>query len=128
MFKLFAVIAFISIAITSCNKRENEIEQNKHLAKYEVFTKDGISVEAKLIYTFGNNLYESNGEVITEAVYIPWEKEFQITTPFPFNFSVEVNTPEITPFIAKIYVDGNVVTQEESDINNSVHLHYTFVE
>lgn len=128
MFKLFVFIAFILMAITSCDKRENEIEQKKHLGKYEVFTKDGTVTEANLIYVFGNNLYESDGEVISETVNIPWEKEFQISNPFPFNFSAEIDAPEIKPFVARIYVDGNVVAEGESDIHNSIHLHYTFIE
>lgn len=131
--KIILALAIVAITFVGCNKKQHEGKISKpHQAKYEVVSVDG--TPAKVSFScltqsgvgYGQGLEHIDVDTIT-----PWQTEFTSYGDFQFiivGYENADNVNERKHFIARIYLDGEMIAEQQSNESYGIYLTYAYDE
>jgi hypothetical protein len=124
-------LALLIIGFTACHKPD-EIVGKPHKAKYEVVSVDGTPTKVTLSYItqtgigWGQGLENRLIDTVT-----PWQHEFTSYGNFQFLLIGTTNedyNAEKKHFIERIYLDNQLIAEQQSDEYHGVYLTYSYQE
>lgn len=128
--KLSVLLAFVILLLTSCHQEKPV--GTPHRARYELISKDGTPLNMGLNYVTQTGIGIGQGiESKEETVITPWNHEFTIYGSFQFLIicnDKEENINDRKPFVARIYLDDNLIAEQESDQFYSIYLSHFYKE
>lgn len=132
--KNITILVFTIMTFASCHKDKdnNSVHSKAHKARYEVVSLGDKPANLELIYITQHGIGYGNGlEVKQETNVTPWQHEFTFYNPFAFELFANSESEDINdrmPIKAYLYIDDELVIEQENNQYFDINIYYSYLE